>query len=514
MAFWPFQSRQATPRAPRSGGRGGIMGWLRRGPAVRGKYDAAQTTPENSRHWANADQLSADAALTWSVRHKLRTRSRYEAANNCYAKGLVLSAAIDAVGTGPSLQVLSDNPVLNTAIEKEFRAWAKAVKLPRKLRTMRKAKCESGEVFAVFCTNRGGRHPVKLDLRLIEADQVATPDLAVSLQTRALDGIVLDEDGNPVEYHLLKTHPGAVLGTSTLALNTTAYDRIPAADMLHWFDEDRPSQHRGVPETTPMLPLLGQLRRFTLAVVAAAEEAARHAGILYTDAPPSGEAAEVDPDTLIDLEPRMLTVVPEGWKLGQMQAEQPTTTYGEFKAELLIEMGRARLMPRNVITGDSSRYNYSSGRLDNQVYQRAVAVERADLEAEILDRILARWLEEASLVPGLLPPEAILLDVLYLEHAWHWPGFGHVDPTKEASADDIQLKNNTTTLADVYAAQGGDWETKLRQRAREIALEKELGIAPAPGGAPGTDPDDGEMDSEDEDATEQPDSSRRPARRG
>jgi hypothetical protein len=29
---------------------------------VRGRYDAAQTTSDNERHWANADFLAADAA--------------------------------------------------------------------------------------------------------------------------------------------------------------------------------------------------------------------------------------------------------------------------------------------------------------------------------------------------------------------------------------------------------------------------------------------------------------------
>jgi len=38
------------------------------------------------------------------------------------------------------------------------------------------------------------------------------------------------------------------------------------------------------------LPLFAQLRRYTLAVLAAAEAAADFAGILYTDAPANGEA--------------------------------------------------------------------------------------------------------------------------------------------------------------------------------------------------------------------------------
>ena len=47
--------------------------------------------------------LSADAAANSDVRKKLRERSRYEVANNSYAKGIVLTLANDCVGTGQSL---------------------------------------------------------------------------------------------------------------------------------------------------------------------------------------------------------------------------------------------------------------------------------------------------------------------------------------------------------------------------------------------------------------------------
>jgi capsid protein len=52
----------------------------------------------------------------------------------------------------------------------------------------------------------------------------------------------------------------------------------------------------------------------------------------------------------------------------------------------------------------------------------------------------------------------------------------HVDPAKEARAQETRLKNHTTTLAHEYARQGKDWESELRQRAREKALMRELGL--------------------------------------
>ncbi|MGE3809027.1 MAG: phage portal protein, partial [Gemmataceae bacterium] len=55
----------------------------------------------------------------------------------------------------------------------------------------------------------------------------------------------------------------------------------------------------------------------------------------------------------------------------------------------------------------------------------------------------------------------------------------HVDPAKEATAQATRLSNHTTTLAEEYAKRGRDWEAELRQRAKEVALMKELGLSAA-----------------------------------
>ena len=104
----------------------------------------------------------------------------------------------------------------------------------------------------------------------------------------------------------------------------------------------------------PALPLFAQLRRFTLAVLAAAETAADFAGILYTDAPANGEADAAEPFEPIELEKRALLTMPGGWKMSQMEAQQPSTTYAEFKHELLNEIARCLNMPYNIAAANSS----------------------------------------------------------------------------------------------------------------------------------------------------------------
>jgi capsid protein len=118
--------------------------------ALRARYDAAVTNDDNRRHWANADGLSANAANSAEVRRVLRNRSRYEVANNSYARGIVLTLANDVIGTGPRLQLLTEDAEANRQIERTFNRWSKAVGLAEKLRTMRMARAQEGEAFVIL----------------------------------------------------------------------------------------------------------------------------------------------------------------------------------------------------------------------------------------------------------------------------------------------------------------------------------------------------------------------------
>jgi capsid protein len=242
---------------------------------------------------------------------------------------------------------------------------------------------------------------------------------------------------------------------------------------------ERPGQSRGIPELTPALPLFAQLRRYRLAVLGAAETAADFALALYTDAPPNGEPDAVEPMDVFELEARMATTLPQGWKLGQVKAEHPSTNHVEFVMSILAEIARCLNMPFNVAAGNSSGYNYASGRLDHQTYYKAIRVDQSHIADKVLDHLYRGWLNEAILVTDLLPRWVRTAEFTSLSHQWFWDGTEHVDPAKEANAQATRLSNNTTTLANEYARQGRDWETELRQRAKEVALMQELGLSEA-----------------------------------
>ena len=438
--------------------------------AVLAKYDAAQTSRENTRHWSMADSLSASAATNAEVRRIVRNRSRYETANNSYLAGMLGTLADYIIGTGPRLQLLSNSDKANGVIEREFNAWSEEVELTELLHTMCMSTAESGEGFGVFSTNEDFESPVKLDFRAVECDQFTAPWPNSDPEMRSTDGIKLDRHGRPKTYSMLKQHPGDLMfaqipyGKNFLELE--------AARVVHIFHKTRPGQYRGVPWVTPALGLFALLRRYTLAVVTAAEQAAMIGGAIQTDAPPDGAAANADAFDVVPLDRGTWMTLPAGWKLGQVKAEQPTTTYDMFVLRLLNEACRCLKIPFNLAIGNSSAYNYASGRLDHQAFFKYLRREQKLWVCRVIDRIFRAWLQEAVLIEGYLPQR--LRSVEFPKHTWFWDGFEHVDPVKDAKAQETKLKSKITNLAIECAREGRDWQDVMRQSAAEAKLWMQL----------------------------------------
>lgn len=445
---------------------------------IRAAYDAAQTTSENAKHWRWSDDLSASEANSLEVRRTLRSRSRYECLqSNSFAKGIVATLANDFVSTGPGLQIqMPERPDLARSIEKAWYRWAKQVCLVRKLRTARLAKCVDGEVFFVATTNPRLRGGVKLDIRLVEAEQISTPGWFDGLHDNAVDGIKFDDYGNPAEYHQLAYHPGDRRGYAAVH----EYSKLDPDHVVHLFNHERAGQVRGVPEVTPALPLFAMLRRYTLATVLAAETAADFVAILQTQANAFENENQTpqNPFDSVDIDRGMMTALPFGYELSQLKAEQPTTTYVEFRNALLQEIARSIHMPTNKARGDSSGYNYSSARLDHQIYYHAIDCERVDWENECLDRMFEWWLDEAVLAQ---PRDFVGLgSIEEIPHSWTWKPAISVNPLQDAQTAIALIDAGLMTDRDYLSQNGIDpeshWEEIKAQQERNAGR---ISAAPA-----------------------------------
>jgi len=449
---------------------------------AHGSYDAARDSNQLANVWAQATGASGDVVASPGVRAKLRNRAAYELRNNCYLRAQVDTRAMYVVGRCPRLQLdtneFGGSEEYDRTKERSWQDWADEVRLGEKLKLAEILETQDGEVFLAMVVNQRLRSPVKLDLIVVEAARVSG-QVDKLRRRHYYDGIEYDELGNPLNYDILDEHPGGSNSITTYqGLALGSYTSKPADEIIHRFRPLR-AQRRGVSEIQPALPLGAQLRRLTLAVLTAAENVAAFSWIVYSDHP-GAEPVTIDPLDVIDLEYGSGLTMPAGWKMQQMQAQQPAATYREFKREILNEMGRCLYEPANIALGDSSGYNYSSGRLDHQAFFKWIECAQYQLGLDCTT-VYARWNDFYQFTPGALVwnkwrPGATE------PHTWHFDGIEHVDPYKEAVAQQVRLASLTTNLSREWARQGLSAEQGLRRLARDYDLVRELKLS-APAGA-------------------------------
>lgn len=445
------------------------------GAQVRAAFDNARNTPDTDSLFRNADALAMTAALSPSVRRTVRNRARYVVLNCPYAWGMLDTYATHVVGPWVTVSFpQGDVPeAKRKQVAEAFDAWALKSGFWIKLKTMVRAKTTDGESFATLFTDPtivDGANRVSLNLSVLECDRVESWTENLKRENE-VDGIRFDQYGHPESYRILKYHPGDYRAIKNIRYRAGSWEK--AANVIHYFEEIRPEQVRGVSDFVSALEIPADQKSYRSSVVDAATTAASLSGVLSTDMVPEcfddedasiGKCAmDIKPNTPFRVLRNSLVTLPEGWKLQQFQAQQPTTMYPDFVRALVAELARCLSMPVNIAMCDSSQHNFASAKLDHTTYGDKIDSVRSVLVTKVLDRVFYAWLDEYALVE-MLPPEQVAAlrctEWLFTERA-------NADVLKDASADNTRLGNATTSYATLYAKDGKDWKREVDQAIEE-----------------------------------------------
>lgn len=434
-------------------------------PEPRGtlrRWEAADTDRLNQAHWENVSGQSINADL-YSDLETLRTRSAYEAANNPIVAGVIRTHAIDVVGAhGPTLAVQSDNEVYNERFEAIWHDWW-AHPTPRPdlagpdlLQLWMRSLWTSGELLGQIIT-RDRPGPVQMAVKPIHARRLDTPS-AMHGDPDVVMGVRLSKDGEPRQYYINEeTQYGPY------AVTSSEYRTLPPDLVLHGFEFSEEDQVRGAPWLASVLQVIADLRDYDAQVLDAARMAADFAVLLKTNHP---DAQYIEVNESTEIERRTIRTVPPGWDPFAIQPNQPSTQYVEYRRERLADLGRPVSMPLMIVRLTAERHNYSSARMDAQLYHRAVQALQSWLERIVLGRLIAEVQREARFLVGPAPAG--------VKYTWTWQPMPHVDPEKEARAERTRLENGTLTWFEAIAAGGRDPEAVLEQLRRELALREEI----------------------------------------
>lgn len=441
--------------------------------------DATATTPKNQRHWQYATDADADEIANESERMVARMRCRQEYLNSGYVKNAVRNFSTHIIGKrGPQIKLQIDDtqdPAQKLTkdeknhIEWAFFQWSKKVKLAKKLRMMVGALMYDGECFLRFVYDPHIRG-TKLNVQVISAKRISRNGMGATNEYE-LDGIVYDEFDHPKQYWIQFRVPNPNFNYEFKP------KPVPASHMLHLANLELPEQHRGLPILKTTLEKIAQVRRWDTYSLGAAEQAARCAGVMQTNVQPnSGDSAAAydGPTTrmLPSPNPGQIYVMAEGWNFQQTKAEYPVNNHGDFVNTQITEFSAGIGEPAAYVMADCSNYNYSSWRGEKQFYWNNVEVIQADLEDDLLDPIFHRFLYYYAAINKLTKAvlDRVEWDFDLINRTWQFPVPESADPEKDAKADELKLKNMTTSRTRICAKNGEEFTEIAKELMDENAV--------------------------------------------
>lgn len=446
----------------------------------------------------HADWNVASRPVDVDIRHGLallRARARELYQNSDHARGFVRIVRNNIVGAPGFVlqsraQLANGKPDqrLRTAIEREWEAWG------------RRGNCEASKKFSwrqlqrhvIETVARDGEAfirllPTKWPNRWQFALQVIDPEAVdVSFngeyQGREIRmGVELDEWRAPVAYWI----------NAEPRLHQSSYRigerfRVPADEMIHVYMPEFLWQTRGVPWMATAASRLHMIQGTEDAEVtasrASAAKFAAYEAKEFAPQPqptpgspllgPDGQPITGDPGRFAqDLAPGSMEVVPWGYELKLLDPQHPNSAMPDFLKWGLRSVSTGLGVSYNTLGNDAEGVNYTSLRFFLGV-ERDHWMEGQDwFESEFPARVFDAWMRNQWLLGTFGERkngrELELWNVQWQPRRWEGP-----DPAKQASADETELANGTTTLGDIAARKGRDLDDLIDQRIAELSAIK------------------------------------------
>ncbi|MEG1855510.1 MAG: phage portal protein [Acinetobacter sp.] len=344
-----------------------------------------------------------------------------------------------------------------------------------------------------------GRANFATAIQVVDPDRLSNPNNIFDLKN-IRGGVELTEDGAPTAYHIRKAHQGDWFN----AEKSVIWERIPRETewgrpiIVHDFDHDRASQHRGVGILTSVIERLKMLIKYDGTEMDAAIVNAIFGAFITSpfdqgfvedalggtgpDSSGLGAYQEFRTDfhknSRIKLGGVRMPILAPGESINTVSAQRPNSNFASFESAVLRNVAAGTGMSAQQISQNWAEVNYSSYRAAMLEAWKTFNRRRINFATGFCQPLFAAWLEECFEVGNLpLPagaPDFIQYRSLYGRCKWMGPGRGYVDDVKEKQGAILGMDAGLTTL-EKEAAQldGADYRELLDQRANEVRMFKE-----------------------------------------
>jgi lambda family phage portal protein len=469
----------------------------------RGRRDFAAARFDRLTGGWNSTNASANADLFRAL-DTLRARSRDLCNNNDYAKRFVGMVAANVVGgTGFTLQArVYDKPGVpdsgaNDAIEQAWARWCKRGTCDvtgrlsfRDLQILiAKAVARDGECLVRRVRGKSAGNAFGYALQVIDIDRLDTRLIqpAEGNKNEIRMGVEVDAFGKSVAYWLRGYHPGDTYGIAAGAVQA-AHQRVPAGEILHIYQADRPEQLRGLPWMHAAMTRLNNLGGYEEAAVIACRVGAAKMGFFTSpdgQPPMDGEDAQGVP--YLEADAGSFGVLPAGVDFKPFDPDYPSAMYADFVKACLRGIASGLGVAYHALANDLEGVNFSSirsGTLEER--DQWISLQEWFKDA-FMEPVFDDWLASAlafgqvTLANGSPLPASKaekFTGHVFQGRRWSW-----VDPLKDMNAKIIAIQNGLQSPQSVAAELGVDYEDVLVQIRQAQDLAGKLGVtigAPAP----------------------------------
>lgn len=418
----------------------------------------------------------ANAAAGLNALPILRAQARDLVRNNPWARQGLRRLVANTVGWG--IRPKATGPAADL-ITQAWRDWAETTQCDAAGRLtmygiqsqVMRTVAEAGEILI----RRRWRLPqdglrVPMQLQLLEPDflDTARDGILGDAGGPIIQGIEFDAIGRRAFYWLFDRHPGSVasFGTGAGGFNPIS-KRIPAADVLHVYDQERAGQVRGVSWFASVDVRLHDFHEFSDATLMKAKIAACMAAFVTDPGDGSTSLAQNGTDRTTNqptdtFEPGMILNLPPG-KSVTVANPPAATDHASYSTSLLREIAAGIGLTYEDLTGDLSQVNYSSARLGRLAHQQDVHHWRWNMLIPQLCTPAWDWMLQAMNLAnenvGSAPAE------------WHPAPMPLLDVDKESSAYQRRVRNGQLTWPQMVRELGEDPDKMLDEIQ---AFNKEL----------------------------------------
>ncbi len=457
----------ASPRTAFTAARSQSLNGSPRTPS----YDAAPHSSRRTVNWQPSNE--AMNALVFGSSESLRRRSRDVGRRTPWARKAHRVYTANAVGTGIRPQSLHPDPDIRKMLQEAFEDWNHVAALDGLMpfyglqALAVKNKREAGEIFARFLVmSDAPSDEVPLRLQMIEADQIDwTRNEPLPNGGKIVQGIEHDSLGRRVAFWVQRDHPGEIIQSA----RSSEVVRVPAEDMIHLFEPDRPNQAHGLPDMASSLLRLFDFDEYEDAQLVKQRDTSKFSGFIK-------DSGLEDTDEIIEGkettdphsgQPLVLTQLEAGTFQKLLNGEDivfpPAAELGEGYADFLTWNLRGVAASSDVtyaqLTGDHSKENFASLRAGLLDIRRGIEqFQGHSVNHQVNRPTWNRWLNVGVLSGALdISPRQfnrerkLFQRVNWVPQGWEW-----VDPLKDVEAEIRAIKAGLQSRSASVSKRGRD----------------------------------------------------------